>query len=131
MNSRSRKQKGFTLIEVIVTIVIVALMGMMFFAYLGTTLTRSHEPLVGVRNLGGAVKDMEGFVAKYRQQYLAGAITWGDFITTLRDAGVVSPDLSGVPESSFHNSGFAVHEVTITRGNQTLSAIFTEYIFTE
>ncbi len=120
------KQKGFTLIEVIVTIIIAALAGMIIFTYLGNVLARSHEPIGDVRNLGESVEVMEEIAANYLE-YLRVNIPWSGeadaFIDTLPTEGVTAVNRRG-QTGDFSAVIFDVLEITITRGNQTVSAIF-------
>ena len=44
-------KKGFTLIEVIVTLVIAAILGTFLVAFMGTAVTRSGEPVVRSKQL--------------------------------------------------------------------------------
>jgi prepilin-type N-terminal cleavage/methylation domain-containing protein len=60
-------QKAFTLIEVIITIVVAALMGVVIFTYMGNVLTRSSEPVEMVKDLGQAVEIVEEITAKYEE----------------------------------------------------------------
>lgn len=121
MNKTAQKQKGFTLIEVIMTIIIASLAGLVVFTYLGNVLTRSAEPLHQVKALAEAVEVMEGFAAEYRR-YLAEDVAWGTFTATLTGAGISAVQLENDP----FNVTFEVYEVTITRNNQTISALFTQ-----
>ncbi len=120
MNGTISKQRGFTLIEVIVTIVIAAMVGMVVFTYLGNVLARSTEPIAMVQDLAEAVDVMEGFAATYHD-YLTGSIGWGDFTATLSGTGVNVSD-----QTNTYNLIFQVREVSVTRNNHTVSALFTQ-----
>ncbi len=65
-NQRSlRRQRGFTLIEVIVTLVIAGLLGALLVNMLGTTLLRSSDPATSARQSAQAESDLEAVVATY------------------------------------------------------------------
>jgi prepilin-type N-terminal cleavage/methylation domain-containing protein len=117
----SQKKNGFTLIEVIITIVIASILGMVIFTYLGNVLTKGHEPIGQVRNFGQAVEGMERVVENY-QEYLNGGI-WIDFTDFLDDENISYVNRRG--QGSFSND-FDVLEVTISEGDQTFATIFTE-----
>lgn len=60
-----RSQRGFTLIEIIVTIVVGAIVGMMFLSYMGTQLTHSGDPITIARNEGVTEMWMERITSDY------------------------------------------------------------------
>lgn len=135
MKTKQNRQGGFTLIEVIITIVIAALMGTIIFIYLSGALARSHEPVTMVEDLCSAMTVMEEVTAKY-QEYLFDTIEWGahdenknthftDWLAAKAgaDAGLTATNRKGT--TPFGND-FDVMEVTVTRGKQTVSAFFTE-----
>jgi len=56
---------GFTLIEVIVTIMMAAIMGAFFIQYMGTAMSQSTRAIENVRDEVGAERLMEQIVADY------------------------------------------------------------------
>jgi len=58
-------RRGFTLIEVIITIVIAAVLGSFVLSYLGTSLTQSGYAVSVVRNEGLAEACMERIISDY------------------------------------------------------------------
>jgi len=61
-------QAGFTLIEVIVSIVVGAIMGVILLSYMGTQLTQSGDPINIARSEGAAEKWMERIISDYVQE---------------------------------------------------------------
>lgn len=59
---------GFTLLEVIVTLTVGALLMAVILPYLGTSLTRSSEPLTNLRNTLFIYRTMENMTADYQNQ---------------------------------------------------------------
>lgn len=59
---------GFTLLEVIITLTVGALLMAVILPYLGTTLTRSGEPLTNLRNTLSIYRTMENMSADYRSR---------------------------------------------------------------
>jgi type II secretory pathway pseudopilin PulG len=57
--------KGFTLVEVIATILMAAIMGAFFIQFMGTAMSRSTRAIENVRNEAGAERLMEQIVADY------------------------------------------------------------------
>lgn len=124
MIKKNEKDRGFTLIEVIITIIIAAMVGVVVFTYLGNTLARSVEPLNQVRDLAEAIEDMEEITAIY-QSYQYKDIDWNTFLTSLPETGVWNRRGASGTDFSTDDS-FDIIEVTITRNNHSVSAIFTE-----
>ncbi|MFO8090498.1 MAG: type II secretion system protein [Desulfatiglandaceae bacterium] len=120
-------QKAFTLIEVIITIVVAALMGVVIFTYMGNVLTRSSEPVEMVKDLAEAVEVMEEVTLEYEKYLSEDNTSWSDFKTEVNaviDSGTdqvndVSDDLGTSPD-------YEVIEVVITRNNHSISALFAE-----
>jgi len=128
MTREQKKQKGFTLIEVIVTIIISALVGLVVFVYLGTALTRSHEPIGQVRDLGEAMAVMESITSEYNR-YLrsGGAVTWEEFNTFLTGEGITSENVATQEPFATLVPGFEILKVTVTRDSQKVFSLFTEF----
>lgn len=120
MKNSLQEQKGFTLIEVIVTIIIAALMGVAIFTYMGNVLTRSHEPIVMVRALAEAMESMEEVVVEYNEYIRGGRDpgVWTDFKAQ-------GAEVTGAVDWP-NDGGLEIIEVTITVDNQTIRAIFTQ-----
>lgn len=116
----NNRQQGFTLIEIILTIVLAALAGLAAFVFLGGVVTRSVDPVIMVQDLAASQTGMEGATVEY-QSYLAGDITWAAFKTALDSAGISHTTVSLDPGDSFE-----VIEASITSGQQTISALFAE-----
>ncbi|SDB34253.1 prepilin-type N-terminal cleavage/methylation domain-containing protein [Desulfonatronum thiosulfatophilum] len=118
-------QKGFTLIEVIITIVITALMGVVVFTYMGNVLTRSHLPLTEVRNLSETVGVAERIVNSY-ENYVKDEIDWNDFKVVLATYdGVQWVPIDNIG-TDFEDATFEILNVTVIRNNQHVSLLFTE-----
>jgi len=58
-------RQGFTLIEVVITIVIAAILGSLVLSYLGTSLTKSGYSVRDVQNEGFAEACMERIISDY------------------------------------------------------------------
>lgn len=129
MKKALRRQKGFTLIEVIVTIVLAALVGTVVFTYLGNILTRSHEPLGQVKDLAEAVAALEKFNAEYRK-YNNDEITWDEFVAFdpagFDGVGITKADVTATYAGVTMGVDFDIQEVTVTKNSQTIHQLFTE-----
>jgi len=66
--NNSKITTGFTLLEVIITLTVGALLMAVILPYLGTSLTRSSEPLTNLRNTLFIYRSMENMTTDYRNQ---------------------------------------------------------------
>ena len=112
--------RGFTLVEVIVSLVIFAVLGSMIFTFLSSSLERAHEPVFMVRDLAEAQSEMEELVAEYNNRYVAGLDDWATFVAGLP---VGCSDVSGQGGLS---PDFEVYQCQFSAGDQTISALFSE-----
>ena len=68
MNTSSfskKREKGFTLLEIIVTLTIAAILGTILVTYMGTALTKSGEPVVRTKQMYELQQVMENIKATY------------------------------------------------------------------
>lgn len=71
-------RQGFTLLEIIITLVVAALVGLMTFTFVSHTVVRSGEPVHSAQEQALLKKPMEKLVAAYGD-YLHTTITWAAF----------------------------------------------------
>lgn len=143
----SRGYGGFTLMEVIVTIMIAAIMGAFFVQFVGTSLIHSTDPVVRVQNLSGITHIMEYMTTDYKKL----ASTRSNFLAVFKDYvgygnittkppgyesypyygsyQVVYNDyikfVSGAEQPEADPSNQRILKVTIRREDQTVTALFT------
>ena len=88
------KSNGFTLVEVIITIIIAAVVGTMLFSVLGSSMTKSSEPIFRLQTSLALQQVVENFVTAYEKDFA------GD-LPALRTPGTLSnldgtqPDRAG------------------------------------
>jgi len=142
-----RGHSGFTLLEIIVTIVIAAIMGVFFAQFVSTSAIHSADPVLRVQNLSRTTHIMEYMTADYKRL----AATQSNFLsifkdyvgygyTTAKPTGyegypyygsyqIVYNDyvkfVSGVEQVETDPANQRVLKVTIRRGDQTVTALFT------
>ncbi len=131
-------RKGFTLIEVIVTLIVAAVMGALLVQFLGTSFLRSADPVIRVKEISSLRQVMDNMTSNYK--YLAA--TDANFLSTFRTR-VQTPNYYGsgytVPAAQYvyfdgsnnevvdgGTGGFRVLKVTIARNDQRLTALFTK-----
>lgn len=143
----NRGQGGFTLIEIIVTIAIAAIMGVFFAQFVYTGVIHSADPVRQVQNTSRASEIMEKMTADYKNL----AATQSNFLPIFKDyvdygnesshpvdrAGYpywgpyqkIHNDyikfVSGVEATETIAANQRVLKVTIRYGNQTVTSLFT------
>ncbi|MDZ4165915.1 MAG: type II secretion system protein [Smithellaceae bacterium] len=71
MIRQGRSNRGFTLIEVIVTLTIAAILGVVVYQYLGSSLARSTEPIFRLKKSFALRQVAENMTADYKRNYSA------------------------------------------------------------
>lgn len=117
---RCQNEKGFTLLEIIVTLVIVAVVGTMVFTFLRGTVVPSSEPVFMVQDLAKAQAIMEENAAEY-SKYLSGEISDWDELKS-----ILTGTKQEVQDEIEDEYDFEILEVTISFGDQKISALFSE-----
>ena len=135
--SKVKNRRGFTLIEVIVTLIVASIMGAILVQFLGTSFLKSADPIIRVDDVERLQYIMDRMTSDYKYR----AATNPNFLSTFR-TNVQTPNYYGsgytVPAAQYvyfdgsNNEtvdggagGFRVLKVTIARNNQTLTALFT------
>lgn len=111
-------QGGFTLLEVIISLVVFAILGAMIAGFMSSSLTRSHEPVFLARDLATVQDAAEEAVAEYNR-YLRGEINWAAFSGGL----AACQDVTGQGNMS---GAFTILECTFTVGDQRVNILFSE-----
>jgi prepilin-type N-terminal cleavage/methylation domain-containing protein len=70
MMNRNKSQNGFTLIEIIITLTVTAILSAIILQAMGTNVQRSVYPLVAVRNALSLQQVMENITADYKRFFL-------------------------------------------------------------
>ena len=129
--TRLRNTRGFTLIEIIVTLILVAVTGVVMFPVLRTNLTQSVTPATRVERQYQLVREMDRLTASYRDEILNESLNIATFLSTypsaFLDAG--SSGLVGVGQitgNAYSNQSPNILRVTLVDGDQQLVAYFSE-----
>ena len=69
MNQDSQRKQGFTLIEVIITIVVVAILAAMMVPYFGTSLLQGGTPIARLKSSMTLNQTMENITAEYNSRF--------------------------------------------------------------
>jgi prepilin-type N-terminal cleavage/methylation domain-containing protein len=116
--------KGFTLIEVIITIIIMAIAAVALLKIFGTAFTGSAVPVGEVQSQYNLIQQMEAITSSYRKELDAGTLTadWDTFKSSCTGKCTCNPTSTiGTYVTQTEHL-----QVTCRDGNQTLFAIFTK-----
>ena len=141
-------QAGFTLIEMIVTIIVAAILGAMFLQIMGTSLTGSVEPLIRVQDQFVVKGVVERMTADYNALLYGGPDPLGTLQSRIGNAGdeVVDGDYGSYTVEyndyimfndgdgdgdyeEFHDDGsggYTILKVTVSSGDERLTSLFTK-----
>jgi prepilin-type N-terminal cleavage/methylation domain-containing protein len=124
--------KGFTLIEVIMTIVIMAVAAAAFLAFFGKAFTGSAVPAGQVQSQYNLIQRMETITSQYRDQITNNAsfslatfkssfVDGTQYVDNTKTGLITLTSSDGV-----YTTTQPVLRVTLTDGKQTLMSIFTQ-----
>jgi prepilin-type N-terminal cleavage/methylation domain-containing protein len=119
-----RFSKGFTLIEVIVTIVIMAIAAAALVTIFGKAFTGSAVPSGQVQRQYNLIRQMETITSQYRKELDAGTLTanWAAFKSSCTGNCICSPTST----IGTYTTQIEHLQVTCRDGDQTVFAIFTQ-----
>lgn len=135
MTSTLWDKSGFTLIEIIVTLTVTAILSVMLVQFMGTSLSRSTEPILSMQE-GMALQGIfENMNADYKQLLLTDNTPLATFKTRVETAGFYGTfTLSDSKYILFDGSQTEVPcntpdcrilKVTISVGDHSLTSLFT------
>jgi prepilin-type N-terminal cleavage/methylation domain-containing protein len=129
-----RNSRGFTLIEIIVTLILIAITGVVMFPVLRTNLTKSALPLTRVDSQYQLVQEMDRLTAQYRDEILNDSLNINTFKSTYVDTSTYidagNTGFVGVGQitgsGGYNNQSTNILRVTLVDGEQRLVSFFTE-----
>jgi len=138
--SYENNERGFTLLEIIITFILAAFLGSMLVEYMGTSLTRGGEAVVMVQDGFSLNSVMEKITADYEDKYKNGIYDFSVFKSNIEGGNISTntpyygdytavtgyisfPDGGGteIADTTGNNN---LLKVTITAGSQSLTTIF-------
>lgn len=123
-----KKNRGFTLIEIIITITLIAIAAAMFVAYMGTSLTQSSASSGMVAKQYALIQQMEIITSTYRQEINGGTLNLANFKTAHVDTNPYV-DVANTLFTTLNNGTYETQQVlvvTLKNEDQTITSIFTE-----
>jgi len=138
--SRYTGIKGFTLLEVIVSILVAAIMGAMMVQFMGTSMIQSVKPLVGVQNAFSLNEILEKITADYKKLLATDGAPLETLKSYIDNGNTVGNDpfygqYTCSTEYILFNGGNEIEDtsgtntllkVTLTLGNQSLVTLFSK-----
>ncbi|MGP8154897.1 MAG: hypothetical protein ACLQBQ_12315 [Smithella sp.] len=127
-----RFSKGFTLIKVIVTIVIMAIAAACIVAIIGKAFTSSGIPAGQVLSQYNMIKQMETITSQYRNQITSNPTTFNlttfesTYVTGQQYVDSTHTGLITLASSDGSYTTANVLQVTLTDGTQIVMSIFTQ-----
>lgn len=133
-----RYSKGFTLIEIIITIVIAAIAALVIVTFMGKNITSSSVPVTWVKNQNEVNQAMENIVSEYKARIAAMTLNLGTFQAWVNANGptggsvsatMVSYPVGGGAEASsctYGAAGSCTLKVTLTKDNLSVTGLFTD-----
>lgn len=124
--------KGFTLIEIIVTLIVASIFGTLLISFMGTQVTNSVVPVVRVRQEYTLNQIMENINADYRKLLLESpdplgtlrsSVNAGDYGTyTVVYNNFITFNGAGAEQVG----GDRILKVSLSQGDHTLTTLFTK-----
>jgi prepilin-type N-terminal cleavage/methylation domain-containing protein len=133
-------QKGFTLFEIVITLVVAAILATLFMQFMGTSLSRSTEPLVKVQEGLSLGEVMEKMSVDYKSLLATDSNPLDTFKSHVENGNIVGNtpyfgsysietkyiSFTGGTEVEDTSGENRVLKVIIGAGDQTLVALFTK-----
>jgi len=132
--SHSGNKNGFTLIEIIVTLILIAITGVVMFPVLRTNLTKSAAPVTRVDSQYQLVQEMDRLTARYRDEIRNDSLNISNFKSTYVDTSAFvdagNTGFLGVGQitgsNGYNTQSTNILRVTLVDEDQRLVSYFTE-----
>ncbi len=139
------KNQGFTLLEVVITLIVGSILGAILVQFMGTSMKNSFQPVIMVQDGCGVYEIMEKMNSDYKMRLLTSIVNpLDDFKSDVEGGGdilntpyfgvysfdtkyITFNDVTKVEEVTDDPAPAPdVLKVTITHGGQSLTALFTK-----
>ncbi|KPJ76748.1 MAG: hypothetical protein AMJ54_10435 [Deltaproteobacteria bacterium SG8_13] len=137
-----RNNTGFTILEVVVTLIVASILGGILMEFMGTNVQKSYEPVFMAQNSLGANQIIEKMNSDYKRQLLLSPTPLQDFRTHVINGNISTNDpyfgdysvatnwirfnASTGDEEPDPSPDPNVLKVTVTHNNRVVTALFTK-----
>lgn len=127
---QTASHKGFTLVEIIVTIILVGITAAIMFPALGTNLTRSADPVNRLNDHHLLIQEMDKWTGIYRDEIQNNTLDITSFKTNVDSSANYLDSTAYI--NSFNGGAYTTQgtnkilRVTLINNGQTLVALFAE-----
>ena len=125
-------QNGFTLLEIIVTLIMIGITAAIMFPAMGTNLIKSPEPIDRLNEQYVLIQEMDKITAQYREEIKNNNLDISSFKTAHVDPNPYLDAANTGFVTSFNGGAYTpqatdkILKVTLINEEQTLVALFTE-----
>ncbi len=136
------KNAGFTILEVVVTLIVASILGAILMEFMGTNVQKSYEPVFMAQHNLGVNEIIEKMNTDYKRQLLLSPTPLQDFRTNVINGNIITSDpyfgdYSIATSWIRFNAGTGNEEVdpspdprvlkiTVTHNNRAVTALFTK-----
>ena len=127
---QTASHKGFTLVEIIVTIILVGITAAIMFPALGTNLTRSAEPVNRLNDHHLLIQEMDKWTGIYRDEIQNNTLDITSFKANVDSSANYLDSTAYI--NSFNGGAYTTQgtnkilRITLINNGQTLVALFAE-----
>lgn len=128
--SNVQSHKGFTLIEIIVTLMLIAITAAIMFPVLGTNLIKSPEPIARLNNQYLLIQEMDKWTGLYRAAIESNNLDLANFKLNIDNNASYLDNTTYI--NSFNGGAYTTQGtdkilmVTLKQNDQTLYALFSD-----
>jgi prepilin-type N-terminal cleavage/methylation domain-containing protein len=125
-------RKGFTLIEIIVTLIMIGITAAIMFPAMGTNLIRSPESVTRVNDQYVLIQEMDKITGQYREEIKNNNLDISNFKSNYVDTNPYVDAVNTGFVTSFNSGTYTpqatdkILKVTLINGDQTLVALFAQ-----
>ena len=130
LTKHTASHKGFTLLEIIVTIILVGITAAIMFPVMGTNLTRSAEPVNRLNDHHLLIQEMDKWTGTYRDEIRNDTLDIITFKTSVDSSANYLDSTAYI--NSFNGGAYSTQgtnkilQVTLINNDQTLVALFAQ-----
>ncbi len=123
-------QNGFTLLETVITLILISIMGAMFIQFMGPQLTQSPFQILRVDDQYVLIEEIERLTGLYRDQLRSGALDINTFKANQVDTNAHnngSQIITLTTAGGYTTQYATILQVRLSKGEHRISTLFTQY----